>query len=170
MIRLRRLLDLCVGSVCAVLLAALVVVLCWQVISRYALNAPSTLTEETLRFGVIWLSLLGAAYATGRGTHMTIDLARNLATGRTRQLLEILVPVGFILFALAVLVIGGMRGVEIASRQVSPVLRIPMGWVYASLPVSGVLMILYSLLNLIDLLRGTRGRPDSFEKALSAVE
>ena len=29
-----------------------------------------------------------------------------------------------------------------------------MGWVYAALPVSGVLMILYNLLNLADLLRG----------------
>lgn len=170
MTRLRRLLDLCVGSLCAVLLAALVVVLTWQVISRYALNAPSTLTEETLRFGVIWLSLLGAAYATGQGTHMAIDLARDMATGRAKRVLEMLVPIAFIVFALAVLIIGGLRGMEIAARQVSPVLRVPMGWVYASLPISGVLIILYSMLNLIDLIRGTRARPDPWEKAQSAVE
>ena len=170
MTRLRRLLDLCIGSVCAVLLAALVVVLCWQVFSRYALGTPSTLTEETLRFGVIWLSLLGAAYATGQGTHMAIDLARDITTGRARQVLEMLVPVAFIIFAVAVLILGGMRGMEIASRQLSPVLRVPMGWVYASLPVSGGLMILYSLLNLIDLARGTRPRPAGMDKALSAVE
>lgn len=168
--RLRRLLDLCLGSVIAVLLAALVVVLCWQVFSRYGLNAPSTLTEEMLRFGVIWLSLLGAAYATGQGTHMAIDLARDMATGRPKQVLEMLVPIAFIIFALAVLVIGGLRGVEIAARQVSPVLRVPMGWIYASLPTSGVLIILYSVMNLIDLARGTRPRPDGWDKAQSAVE
>jgi TRAP-type C4-dicarboxylate transport system permease small subunit len=47
-----------------------------------------------------------------------------------------------------------MKGVAIASRQTSAVMQIPMSWVYLSLPVSGALMIVYSLLNLADLSRG----------------
>ena len=39
-------------------------------------------------------------------------------------------------------------------RQTSAVMQIPMSWVYLSLPVSGALMIVYSLLNLADLSRG----------------
>jgi TRAP-type C4-dicarboxylate transport system permease small subunit len=150
----RRGLDLVVGAVSCTLLSLLVVVLVWQVVSRYALNAPSTSSEEILRYGVIWMSLLGAAYASGRGSHMTVDLLRDRLTGRARLWLDGAVAVAFIVFALAVLVVGGGRAVEIAARQTSAVLQLPMGWVYAALPVSGGLMILYNLLNLADLLRG----------------
>lgn len=154
MTALRRWLDLILGIVCCTLLAWLVVVLAWQVISRYALNAPSSYTEEILRYGVIWMSLLGAAYATGKGSHLSVDMLRDRLSLRGKLRLDVLISVCFLLFAGAVLIWGGMKGVAIASRQTSAVMQIPMSWVYLSLPVAGALMIVYSLLNLADLSRG----------------
>ena len=151
---LRRTLDGVLGAVGCLLLAALVGVLVWQVFSRYVLNTPSTSSEEILRYGVIWMSLLGAAYATGQGSHMSVDLLRDRMQGKPRLWLEAGVAVCFILFAVAVLILGGLRGVSISAQQTSAVLQIPMSWVYASLPVSGALIVVYSLLNLHDLLRG----------------
>ena len=165
---LRKAMDLVVGGLCCLLLAGMVAVLAWQVFSRYALNDPSTFSEEALRYGVIWLSLLGAAYSTGQGTHMAIDLLRDMSTGRVRLALQILVPVSLMIFGIGVLLIGGMRGVQIAGGQTSAVLRLPMAYVYASLPVSGALIAIYSLLNLIDLLRHRRVVPDAFERAALA--
>ena len=165
---LRRALDIGVGAVCCGRLAAMIAVLAWQVFSRYALNAPSTFSEEALRFGVIWVSLLGAAYSTGRGTHMAVDLLREMTRGGVRRALEFLVPLAFLVFSLAVLVRGGLHGVEIAARQTSPVLQIPMGYIYASLPVSGALMALYSVLNLVDLVRDRRRLPDDLERMIIA--
>ncbi|WP_410216588.1 TRAP transporter small permease [Paracoccus sp. (in: a-proteobacteria)] len=163
--RLRRGLDLILGTLCCSLLLALVAVLAWQVISRYALNAPSSVTEEILRYGVIWMSLLGAAYATGRGSHMSVDMLRDRLSGRGRLRLDALVALAFVVFAGIVLIWGGMKGVNIAARQTSAVMRIPMSWVYLSLPVSGGLMILYSLLNLIDLLQGRTHHADADRQA-----
>ncbi|MDN5569591.1 MAG: TRAP transporter small permease subunit, partial [Paracoccus sp. (in: a-proteobacteria)] len=77
MIRLRRGLDLILGTLCCSLLMVLVVVLARQVISRYLLNAPSSSTEEVLRYGVIWMSLLGAAYATGQGEFVVFGPVQN---------------------------------------------------------------------------------------------
>ncbi|WP_176086525.1 TRAP transporter small permease [Martelella sp. HB161492] len=165
---IRRILDGIVASAMAILLSAMVAVLAWQVFSRYVLNAPSTFSEEFLRFGVIWLSLLGAAFSTGRGTHMAIDLLTEMAHGRTKAALMALVPVSFIIFSVLVLIIGGMRGVNIAAHQTSPVLGVPMGLIYASLPVSGVLMLIYSLLNLVDLMTGKRSLPDTIDRAVTA--
>lgn len=162
---LRRGLDRILGALCCSLLLALVAVLAWQVISRYALNAPSSVTEEVLRYGVIWMSLLGAAYATGRGSHMSVDMLRDRLSGRGRLRLDALVAVAFVAFAGIVLIWGGMKGVGISMRQTSPVMRIPMSWVYLSLPVSGGLMILYSLLNLIDLARGRVHHADADRQA-----
>ncbi|MET3600946.1 TRAP transporter small permease [Martelella mangrovi] len=161
---LRRILDAVVGTACCIVLAAMVAVLAWQVFSRYALNAPSTFSEEFLRFGVIWMSLLGAAYSAGKGTHMAIDLVPEMTSGRLRMILKALVPISFMIFAVLVLIIGGMRGVNIAVGQHSPVLRVPMGLVYASLPVSGGFILVYSILNLVEILFGKRDFPDQVEK------
>lgn len=165
---IRRILDGIVASAMAILLSAMVAVLAWQVFSRYVLNAPSTFSEEFLRFGVIWLSLLGAAFSTGKGTHMAIDIFTEMARARTKLLLSALVPISFIIFSVLVLIVGGMRGVTIAAHQTSPVLGVPMDFIYASLPVSGVLMLIYSLLNLIDLV--TTKQPVTDASAQEEIE
>ena len=45
------------SSVLAFLVAAMVVVCCWQVITRFVLGNPSKYTEEILRFALIWLTM-----------------------------------------------------------------------------------------------------------------
>ncbi|QUX93851.1 TRAP transporter small permease [Marinomonas sp. A3A] len=132
---------------------SMVGVLCWQVISRYVFNDPSTYTEEILRLGLVWLSLLGAAYSAGRGSHMAIDLLRDIARGKFRKFLKLLVPISFIIFSIYVLILGGLHSMQIASKQLTAVLQLPMGSYYAALPACGVLLILYAILNLIDVLK-----------------
>ena len=44
------------------LLGALVAAVVWQVVSRYLLNSPSSVTEEIARYLLIWVSMLGASY------------------------------------------------------------------------------------------------------------
>ncbi|MDQ1901815.1 TRAP transporter small permease [Paracoccus sp. WLY502] len=160
MTALRRGLDFLLGFVCCALLAGLVVVLAWQVVSRYALNEPSSMTEEILRYGVIWMSMLGAAYAVGQGSHLSVDMLRDRLAQTGRMRLDALIAVAFVIFAGGVLIYGGMRAVTIAARQTSAVMQLPMSWIYLSLPVSGALMVLYSILNLIDLGRGVTHHVD----------
>jgi TRAP-type C4-dicarboxylate transport system permease small subunit len=154
--------------VLCLLLGGMVAVLAWQVFSRYVLNAPSVSSEEILRMSVVWLSLLGAAYSCGKGTHMSIELLRDLVPGPARQALTMLVPVSFIVFAGGVMIPGGLRAMEIANGQTTAVLRLPMPWIYASLPVSGILFVAYSLLNLADLVRHRRDFPDEADKIMAA--
>ena len=154
--------------VLCLLLGGMVAVLAWQVFSRYVLNAPSVSSEEILRMSVVWLSLLGAAYSCGKGTHMSIELLRDLVPEPARQALTMLVPVSFIVFAGGVMIPGGLRAMEIANGQTTAVLRLPMPWIYASLPVSGILFVAYSLLNLADLVRHRRDFPDEADKIMAA--
>lgn len=168
MARARILIDSTIRFVACLLLSGMIIVVTWQVISRYVLNAPSTFSEELLRFGVIWLSLIGAAYASGRSTHMAVDLFKDMAKGRLRLILDFLVPIAFIVFAVTVLILGGMQAVIISAQQYSAVLRVPMGAIYAALPTSGVLIVLYSILNIAELLRGRHVEPSPIEKAVAA--
>jgi TRAP-type C4-dicarboxylate transport system permease small subunit len=164
----RRILDLIVGSACCLILAGMIAVLAWQVFSRYALDAPSTFSEEILRYGMIWSSFLGAALACSHGTHMAVDLVREAAKGRVRHALHVLVPLSFLAFSVAVLIVGGLSAMNIASGQHSAVLHIPMEWVYAAMPVGGGLLAIYSLLNLAERIFETREEPDPLAKAMAA--
>ncbi|SJZ84944.1 TRAP transporter small permease [Consotaella salsifontis] len=160
----RLVLDRLAGGLCCVVLAIMIVVVTWQVFSRYVLNDPSTFSEELLRFGVIWLSLIGAAYVTGRNKHMSVDLLKEMLGGNGRKVLNLVIQVGFFIFAVAVLIVGGMHAVNIAGSQYTAVLQVPMGLIYAALPTSGVLMAAYSVLNLVDELTGKPMPEPTIEK------
>ena len=69
-----KVLNKILSSVLAFMVAAMVVVCCWQVITRFVLGNPSKYTEEILRFALIWLTMLGAPYAYGAKQHLAIDL------------------------------------------------------------------------------------------------
>lgn len=48
---------------------AMVLLTCWQVLTRYVLQNPSTWSEELVGYLFAWMSLLGASLVTcGAGT------------------------------------------------------------------------------------------------------
>ncbi|MFC7410814.1 MULTISPECIES: TRAP transporter small permease [Hydrogenophaga] len=142
----------------------------WQVFTRYVLNDPSTFTEEVSRFAVIWLSLLGTAYACGKLEHMAYDMWAAKLSGpallRHMQMVALIV----LLFVVAVFVYGGgklvLRAHEV--EQLSATLEVPMSWVYACIPLSGLCMTFYQLAILIAPERFKA--PDEVKDALDHAE
>lgn len=134
------------------MMAVLVVCVIWQVFSRNVLQMPSTVTDEIARFSMIWVALLGAAYTVGTQKHLSIDLLTSNLVGRKKYLSDMVIYLVVFMFALIAMVYGGgMQTLKIfASSQVSSALRISMGWFYLSIPVSGVLIIFYSTLYVLD--------------------
>lgn len=131
--------------VLAVLVGAMVVVCCWQVITRFVLNSPSKYTEEILRYALIWLTMLGAPYAYGANKQLSIDLlvANFTAKGQTQT--KIFVEIIVLLLSAAVFVYGGIAVTLNASGQISAAMKLPMEMYYACIPIGGALMILYSI-------------------------
>lgn len=123
----------------------------WQVVSRYVLNAPSTFTEEVSRFAVIWLSLLGTAYACGKLEHMAYDMWASKLRGRALLRHMQMVAFTVLLFVVAVFVYGGgklvLRAYEV--EQLSATLEVPMAWVYACIPLAGICMVFYQVAILV---------------------
>lgn len=138
--------------VLAGLMGLLVASVTWQVLSRYLLAEPSSWTEELARFLLVWIGLLGASYAYRVKMHLGIDLLSQRLQGTRAFLLEVFVNAMVIVFAVAVMIVGGSRLVAMTWEldQVSPALGIPMALVYAVVPVSGVLIVLYAFDNIAD--------------------
>lgn len=129
-----------------VLMAVIVLDVTWQVVTRFILKNPSSFTEELAGFLLIWIGLLGASYALYTRAHLGIDILTTKLKGDRKRFVEIIIYAIVFLFALVVLVIGGIRLVNLVFtlNQVSPAMGIPMGYVYLVLPLTGVLMMFYS--------------------------
>lgn len=121
----------------------------WQVASRYLLSKPSSFTEELARFLLIWLVVLGAAYLNGQKEHLSMDFLLNKLPPDQKvkrlKIIEIMMGV----FAFVVMVIGGGNLVftTLLLGQESPALHMPLGYIYAIVPFSGLLILFYSLYN-----------------------
>lgn len=146
----RKSIDKALYVFLATLMALMVVNVLWQVASRYIFKAPNSFTDELARFLLIWIGLLGASYATGKKLHLAIDLLPSRLEGKSSQRLNIFIHVLISLFAFFVMVWGGINLVYITLtlEQTSAALQLPLGYVYMVLPLSGMLMIYYSIANL----------------------
>ena len=145
--RLIRILDAILKNALVVLMAALVISVSWQVISRYLLASPASWTEEVARFVMIWVGLLGAAYAFRTGVHLGLDILPKKLTGRPAQVLKLFTMLVVVLFSVSVLIIGGgsLVGLTWELRQYSAVLGLPIAFVYSVIPLAGVLICVYAL-------------------------
>lgn len=152
---MRKQIDKVTKYLLVFLMAILVIDVIWQVFTRYVLQSPSTFTDELSRFLLIWVSMLGAAYASGQHMHLAIDLLPTKLNERNNRRLQIVI-VGFVIaFVISVMVIGGSLLSYLTFSQPSPSLDIPMGLVYSILPISGLLILYYKVSDLRNLLNSS---------------
>lgn len=120
----------------------------FQVCSRYIFQAPITFSEEMGRFLFIWMSLLGAAIAMKHDKHIRLDLFHGRIRPSLRHLLDAIVFL--LIFGFSVLVL--VQSVKLSgatTRQIAPVSRIPMAYMYLILPISALFMGCYAMRHLI---------------------
>jgi TRAP-type C4-dicarboxylate transport system permease small subunit len=140
-------LDVFLRWALVVLAIFMVATVTWQVVSRYALRAPSSLTEEIARFQLIWLGLLGSVYTFRNRMHVGIDLFVSPLTGKKRLAAELIALSSVLIFAALILIYGGGRLVQLTHElnQTSGALGIRMSYVYSVIPISGILMCIYAV-------------------------
>ena len=127
--------------------SVLVIDVLWQVLSRYILSSPSSFTDELAGFLLLWVGVLGAAYVAGRQEHLAIDLLLQKASPKNQKRLIVIINFFILLFSLSVMVVGGVWLVITRFKfgVTSAALHLPLGYVYMVLPVSGLLIVYYSI-------------------------
>ena len=126
-------------AVLATAVLIMFVVICCQVLFRYVLHQPSPWTEELARYLFIWISMVGAAYGVNTQAHFGFDLLVKKMSPRMQRVGHYFIQLCMSLLVF-VLLVYGLRMVQVVSFQVTPALQLPMRYVYYSLPVSGALM------------------------------
>lgn len=138
-----------------VLFILLVLDVFWQVFARYSIGKPNAFTEELARYLLIWLAILGTAYVRGYSGELAIDYFYNKLSKKKQRVLNLCIELAITLFAFTVMVIGGSNLVYITLklRQMSPTLDIPIGYIYLVVPLSGLIIIFYSIYHFLHLLK-----------------
>lgn len=140
-------LEKILGMFLGLLMAAIVVDVSWQVFTRFILNNPSSYTEELARFLLIWIGLLGSAYAYRKKAHLGLDILSQKLEGAAARRLDIFISVICLCFAAVLMIYGGLKLMLLTLdlNQISAALQIKIGYVYSVLPLSGALIVLFSL-------------------------
>lgn len=156
-------LDRALAGFLILLTVVMVLTVTWQVATRFILNEPSSYTEELATYLLLWISLLGAAYALRQRAHLGIDVVVSRLAPQAQVRARVIGYVVIALFSLVAFVIGGgiLVSVTFELGQRSAAFQVPVGYVYTVLPLSGVLMIIYSAVGAMELLRGETSPADA---------
>jgi len=140
------------GHVGGAILAVMAGAVFLQVVLRFFGSTGVDGLEEVPRFLFVWLVMIGSAAAMQRGQHTVLDYFVNRLTPAGRTLVLILVnAAGIALFAYLIRL--SLVLVPNAQLQTSAGLGLPLGWVYAAVPVGSALIILPMLVQIVNALR-----------------
>ena len=145
-------------------MAVMVILTTYQVIARYIFNSPSTWSEELVGYLFGWSTLFGATIVSGERGHMNIP--------GMRKAFHILWEVVAFLFSATILVFGGFQVSKLAMGQQTSSLGVAVGVFYWVMPICGVVILLYSILNIIGIANGTISLEvaDEASEAIAKVE
>ena len=132
------------GLILAIMAGAVFV----QVVLRFLGRTGIDGLDEVPRYLFVWLVMIGAAAAMQRGQHTVLDYFVNLLAPRARALVLVLTnAVGIALFVYLIKL--SLVLVPNAQLQTSAGLGLPLGWVFAAVPIGAALIILPMLRNIL---------------------
>lgn len=125
-----------------ILMGGLVIVVFAQVFFRYVLEAPLPWSEELARYLLIYITFLGSGLAINTNEHILVDFFQKLIPKKFQHVLNILINL-IILFCCVLIVYYGITFTAISKNGISPAMQISISWIYVSLPIMGLIMIIY---------------------------
>jgi TRAP-type C4-dicarboxylate transport system permease small subunit len=110
-----------------------------QFFTRYVLNDSLAWTEEIARYGLIWVTFIGAVMVTRRNSHIAVVLLPNLLPAWAARLLLALVDLATLGFV-ALLAYFSVLILERMQMQRMTVVELSMSYVYAAVMFGCVAM------------------------------
>lgn len=170
--KLRRVLNVIMGILGGSSFLAMVVLVIWQVFTRYILKHPSTWSEELVSYLFAWMALFGASLTVSERGHMNIPVVVDKMKPGAKKFFALFAEVIIFTFSGFVLVWGGYEITKLGMGQMTSALGVPVGVFYYALPISGVLNMVFSVINIYDISMGNISvlPPDENEAILEDLD
>ena len=137
-----------------IMLSVMSVVVFAQVLFRIVhLSIPWS--EELSKYLLIWSTFLGAAICIRKGSLLGLEFLKNSMSEEKQKILQTilnLIVCAMLLFLINV----GFWAVRRVWFQITPVLKLSMGLMYAAIPVGSVFMLINQILVTIYLWKGEK--------------
>lgn len=138
-----------------------VIIIFVQVITRYVFNASLSWSEEFSRYLFVWQTWLGSSLALRENKHIRLEVLDKKFGPKGFYVMMIMAGIIWLAFDIFLIV----NGAELVSQQIARGTRssgigIPLAVVYASLPVSSVIIafrLLVEIVSNIKLFKTTGG-------------
>lgn len=140
------------------LLVTGLLILFLQVIMRYILDIPTTWHDEIARYLVIWGVLLGSAVALRDNEHIRVEVLYNFLPKSMKKWVNQFANLTILLFFF-VMIVYGFQLVEtkFVSGENSTSGLLPLWIVYSILPLSGVIMALRTIVQMVQIKKPLEG-------------
>lgn len=124
-----------------------------QVLIRFVFKYPLPWTEEIARIAFVYCVFIGATIAVRQNSHLHVDA---LLVVLPKKVASALVFLGMLLVGVFLVFVTwqGIVLVRATGVQMTPVMQVPFKHLYLILPISGALMLLFLVANMLALLRG----------------
>jgi TRAP-type C4-dicarboxylate transport system permease small subunit len=133
------------------LMVGMIGVTTMQIFCRFFLDALIW-SEELTRFMLVGASLLGAAIAFKRGSHIAVTFLVLKLPSAIRKLVALIVQLIGIGFFFIVAYYGAIL-MRSESYQTTPAMGISMTWVYLMYPLIGGIILIHLISGLMDIMR-----------------
>jgi C4-dicarboxylate transporter, DctQ subunit len=131
------------GYICFLLLLFITIVMGMEVVARYVLSNSLRWSGELARYLFIWFIFISTSYAIIEKTHIRIESLQRVFPKVTRPYLELFGNILWFIFSIFVAYVGFTYSFEmIESGNISSAMRIPIGFIYISIPIGYSLMAL----------------------------
>jgi TRAP-type C4-dicarboxylate transport system permease small subunit len=128
-------------------LTAMIAAVTIQVFARFFLESAPHWTEEAARIFFVYSVGFGTAIGIKNGDFIRLDLINKYLPGKLSKRLNIFTDMAVIVFAV-VLTVHSLKFVQLGMDELSPALQITMGFVFTSITLIGLSVILFTAANL----------------------
>jgi TRAP-type C4-dicarboxylate transport system permease small subunit len=139
----------------ALLILVMLGVVLVGVFYRYVVGQALSWYDEFAGYILVWLTMYGSVVGLARGKHISFETLVEKLPRAGQRVVEAFDALCVLGFSLVVLVSGWALMREMAGDTAVSVPEVKMTWIYSVMPISGALMVLVGVVQLILLFTGS---------------
>jgi TRAP-type transport system small permease protein len=131
-----------------VALTSMIIIVFIQVITRKVFNFVLFWSEEVTLLLMVWFSFMGIAIGFREKLHLAMDSVTKFFPKAVNRILDKIINICIFGFGLY-FVVNGWAFTELMQGSTLPATKLPSSAMYVILPISGIMICIYSFLQLI---------------------
>lgn len=142
--RIKSFLDNLLVVTALTMLAAMTLIILYQVFMRQFLHSTPSWSEELSRILFIWVAFFGIAYGFKKKLHIGVGVIAEMLPEKIQGFFELVAKLVIIIFGL-LMIFYGIHFTKLMMESTLPGLRLPSSYLYMIIPISGFYILMYGI-------------------------